>query len=99
MAQIDWSDQSEDDLQDIAKRISKDLSYYADVTIEKIYNAVERLRVFPFSGRIVPELGIETVREIIVGNYRVVYWILGERCEIVSVLHSKQDLPKKLLSE
>jgi plasmid stabilization system protein ParE len=43
----------------------------------------------------VPEVEYESRRELIVEIYRVVYQIQDERIEIVTVLHSRQDLRKK----
>ena len=43
-------------------------------------------------GRIVPEFGIENIREIIVGSYRVIYRIRDEDVQILTVHHGAQLL-------
>ena len=53
--QIAWSPQSLRDLRAIRDYIAKDSEQYADLTIARIFSAVERLLHFPQSGRIVPE--------------------------------------------
>ena len=70
--------------------------YYAEVTVSRIIASVERLKKFPSSGRTVPELRISSIREVLLGNYRIVYRLSTAHCEIVTVLHSRQDLLKHL---
>ena len=51
------------------------------------YPAVERLTDNPRSGRVVPELGDESIREVIHGNYRTVYRLRHDVVEIATVFH------------
>jgi|SRR5215472_1170360 len=74
---IAWSPQSLRDLDAIHEYIAKDSERYADLTVSRIFAAVERLPQFPHSGRIVPERHQSEIREIIVGRFRVVYRIRG----------------------
>jgi toxin ParE1/3/4 len=53
--------------------ISKDSKRYADRHIDKLISRVEQLHNNPNSGRVVPEFNIETTRELIEGNYRIIY--------------------------
>ena len=48
-------------------------------------DAVRRLAVFPSSGRAVPEVGRDDLREIILDGYRIVYQIRGDRIVVVTV--------------
>jgi len=75
--QIAWSPQSPRDLRAIRDYIAKDSEQYADLTIVRIFSAVERLLHSPQSGRIVPERDNPEIREIIVGRFRVVYRFSG----------------------
>ena len=75
--QIAWSPQSLRDLRAIRDYIAKDSEQYADLTIARIFSAVERLLHSPQSGRIVPERDNPEIREIIVGRFRVVYRFSG----------------------
>jgi len=54
---IVWSPQSLRDLDAIHEYIAKDSERYADLTVSRIFVAVERLLQFPHSGRMVPERG------------------------------------------
>lgn len=72
MIQLRWTDQAVDDLLQIRHYIERDSPRYGRLVVERIFEATERLEVFPRSGRIVPEFNLSDLREIIVGEYRVV---------------------------
>ena len=65
MKEIRWTRRAVEDVQAIRQFIAQDSIHYAELVTQRITVAVERLRVFPESGRIVPELQQPTVREII----------------------------------
>ena len=46
---------------------------------------VERLRMLPLSGHVVPQLGREDMRELLKGNYRVIYRAAEHRVEILTI--------------
>jgi toxin ParE1/3/4 len=54
---------------------------------------VERLKDNPHSGRVVPDLGNESIREVIHGNYRIVYRLQREVAEIATVFHGARLFP------
>lgn len=47
---------------------------------------------FPLIGRIVPEVGDETIRERFVYSYRLVYRVESRRILVVAVIHGKRLL-------
>jgi toxin ParE1/3/4 len=47
-------------------------------------------------GRVVPELDEPTVRELVVGSYRVIYEIDEETVYILGLIHGARDLPGAL---
>lgn len=56
--------------------------------------AVDRLREFPESGRVVPEQDDPAVREVIVGAYRVVHEVRPDgRVEVLTVFHAARWFP------
>ena len=83
MATIKWTPQSLGDIEAIADFIARDSDYYALMFTEKVFDTVERLKLFPESGRMVPELNRKKIREIIFGNYRIIYRIKEELVEIL----------------
>ena len=59
--------------------------------MQQILVAVSRLEAQPRSGRVVPEVGESSVREIIVRNYRIVYRLRGDAAEILTVFHAARS--------
>ncbi|MGH2586336.1 MAG: type II toxin-antitoxin system RelE/ParE family toxin [Dehalococcoidia bacterium] len=55
------------------------------------------LAIFPASGRIVPEIDQDNVREVIVGAYRVIYRLRGSEARIIMVHHAARLLDKREL--
>lgn len=94
MTEIIWSPASLADLESIRTYIARDSVRYADLVVSRIVAAVERLRTFPESGRIVPERDAPDTREIIVRPYRVVYRLSGDAVEIVTVFRASRLFPE-----
>ncbi len=90
MVKIIWSDLAIDDLKSIHEYISKDSSRYADEMIKRILKQVDQLENFPVSGRIVPEFNKDSIREIILGNYRIVYVADDQFVNISRIHHSSK---------
>jgi len=88
-----WSPQSLDDLESIRAFIAQDSPIYADLVVRRLVAAVERLRLFPNSGRIVPERNDPVIREILERPYRIVYRVLPGQVEIVMVFHASRLFP------
>lgn len=68
-----WTLRSREDLRNIAVFIARDNSAAALKFGDLIFQRVDSLQNFPELGRIVPERSQPTIREIVVGNYRIVY--------------------------
>ena len=92
MVKIVWTEIALEDLRDVHEYISKDSVRYADRFVEKIINRVTQLEHFPKSGRIVPEFDSDGIRELIEGNYRIVYKISPEQASIVRIHHAARRL-------
>lgn len=76
----------------LASFIAQDKPVAAIKWLEDLFERIELLQVLPESGRIVPEIGISSIREIIFGQYRVIYQLAGEQIMILTVRHGKQLL-------
>lgn len=50
-------------------------SNYASRIVNKIYDAIYDLQGSPYIGRYVPELSDKQYRELICGNYRIIYYV------------------------
>lgn len=98
MAKIRWTVGARRDLHEIINYIAEDSPAYAINFAERIILAVDRLEAFPKLGRIVPEYQDAGVRELIVGNYRIVYKLHGNHVGIAAIAHASRDLLRKLTS-
>jgi toxin ParE1/3/4 len=93
---VRWTDQAVDDLRAIREFIERDSPRYGRLVVERLFDATQRLESFPFSGRVVPELGRDDVREIVLGEYRIVYRLKGETAELITVFRSSRLFPTTL---
>ena len=93
MVKITWTDQSIDDIDIIAEFIAKDSLKYAKIQLQRFFDRVELLISHPNAGRIVPEVNDKTIRELILGNYRIIYKIVNNnQIDILTVHHSRRLL-------
>ncbi|MEM9217440.1 MAG: type II toxin-antitoxin system RelE/ParE family toxin [Cyanobacteria bacterium P01_F01_bin.150] len=92
MAQVRWSKQALEDLAAIGEFIARDSSSMAQSFVDRIFAAVERLEAFPNSGRVVPELKQNSIREIIFSSYRIVYSVDVDVVNILTVFHAAKLL-------
>lgn len=93
MVKLVWTELSTEDLKEIFDYIAIDSVRYASITVNKIYNRAQDIIDNPYVGRIVPEINIKVIREVISGNYRIVYKITNEfQVDILRVYHSARLL-------
>jgi toxin ParE1/3/4 len=92
MVKVIWTNFAIEDLKAIHEYISKDSKVYADRHIEKLISRADQLEINPQSGRVVPEFNKETLRELIEGNYRIIYQIRPDAIAVVRIHHSAKQL-------
>jgi len=99
MVRLKWTKQAINDLKGISNYISKDSQRYANKFVQRIYMKVEILIYQPDSGRMVDELGRKDVRQLLEGNYRIIYRkVNGTHIEILTIHHSAQRLKPLFIS-
>ncbi len=96
MTEVRWTDQAVEDLQSIRGFIERDSPRYGRLVAERLFEATSQIETFPHSGRIVPELGREDVRELIVGEYRLVYHLRADLAVLMTVFRSSRLFPQSL---
>lgn len=91
---IVFSSRAKTDLAEIVKFIAYDKPQAARKWAANIRQSVVKLSDFPKMGRTVPEYGDETIREIIKGQYRIVYKIddKNDTIVILTIYHAKRPL-------
>ena len=89
---ICWTRQSQEDLREVRGYISRDAPATASAFVRRLRESVNRLKEFPESGQVVPELGRQDIRELLRGNYRIIYRVSRDRIDILAVYHSARLL-------
>src|SRR5690242_21863610 len=99
--QIIWSRQARDDLQSIVLFIARDNAPVAESFGYRLMAKLDALAQFPQIGRVVPEENDETIREVILRPYRIIYKVLPEE-QIVAIARiwhgarGEPDIPSRL---
>ncbi len=89
---IYWTRQSQEDLREVRGYISRDAPATASAFVRRLRESVNRLKGFPESGQVVPELGRPDIRELLRGSYRIIYRVGHDRIDILAVYHSARLL-------
>lgn len=91
MVQVRWLKSTRDDLRQIYDFISQDSQRYATYQIQLIRKRTELLKSHPRIGRIVTEIDNPNIRELVEGNYRIIYRIVSEsRIDILMIHHGAE---------
>lgn len=90
---IVWSPLAIDRASEIAEYIAQDKPSAAEKWIYTIFAKVDQLSSSPEIGRIVPEIRNDQFRELIYGNYRIIYRIEKRQISILTIRHGNQILP------
>lgn len=93
MTEIRWTEQAVQDLRAIREFIERDSPRYGRLVAERLFEATARLEAFPDSGRTVGELGREDIREIIQGEYRIVYRREDQVVTLLTIFRSSRLFP------
>ena len=93
MTPVRRTDTARADLRSIHRTIALDSRTYARTMVGRIKRGVGRLRQFPQSGWRVEDWNRDDLREIVVGNYRVIYRLQKDAVLILTIIHGARRLP------
>jgi toxin ParE1/3/4 len=94
MVEVTLTDAAWEDLDEIAEFIAKDSPRYADECTTRLLERMGQLAEYPESGRMLPEFANPGIRELIEGNYRIVYSLMEKDVvTVVRVIHSARLFP------
>lgn len=88
-----WTEQAFIRLAEIQDYVAADSPGAAAQLLERLIELAEAVARFPASGRRLPELPRTSFREVIEGNYRIVYRVRGRVLEINTVFEGHRQLP------
>ena len=90
-----WTKNAAEHLRGIHAYIAQGSPLYAVRVIDRLTRASLRIGEFPLSGRTVPEIGKNQIREVVMDSYRIIYHIKSDRVEILAVIHGAQNIRLK----
>jgi toxin ParE1/3/4 len=95
-----WTRPARADLRSIHDYIARDSAIYAKKVAQEIRRKGDCLDATPRIGKVVRELADDTVRELSIYSYRIIYQIKGERVLVLALVHKRrnvkaQDIPRK----
>jgi plasmid stabilization system protein ParE len=89
-----WSPTAADAAQRIQERLAEFSPRAANDFTDRIDSRLSQLAEYPFSGRVVPEYGLPLIRELIEGDYRIIYETFPDRVEILTIKSGREELPR-----
>ena len=96
---IIWAPIALDRAEEAARYIARDRPAAAAKWIDGLFDAVSDLKTFPQKGRVVPEVRRTEVREVLYGQYRVIYRLEENRLFILTVRHQRRHFSESVLRE
>ena len=90
---VRWTEQAFARLTDIEDYVAADSPAAAQRLTARLVHRVNTLARTPNLGRRVPELPGSDLRELIEGNYRIVYRVRSPRVEILTVFEGHRPFP------
>jgi toxin ParE1/3/4 len=81
---------------EIKRYIAIDNPAAAKRWIERLKSRARNALDAPFAGRVVPEFCQENIRELIEGNYRIVYQVFDKHLIILTVFEGHQIFPSDI---
>lgn len=89
---VKWTRPALEDMEQIADYIAADSKFYAAAFVRDIREAARSLRQVARRGRVVPELSDPTIRELLIGNYRLLYQLRRAEVLVIALIHGARDL-------
>ena len=90
---VQWAPLAIERVAEIAAYIAEDNPSAAEKWVRDVFTRVGQLVQFPKSGRHLSETPRQDIRELIWGNYRIIYRIEACQVSILTVRHGRQILP------
>lgn len=87
-----WTEPAKADLRSIHDFIAHNSRHYAKKVTQEIREKTDILDKLPRMGKRVTEIDDETVKELSLYSYRIIYEIRNEDVFVLSVVHKRRDL-------
>lgn len=85
-----WSLRVRADLKAIHAYIAKDSPQNATAVAREFLARAEQIPATPHAGRVLPELGDPTIREVSVHSWRLIYQLRAEQVFVLTLVHKRR---------
>ncbi|OQY01054.1 MAG: plasmid stabilization protein [Desulfobacteraceae bacterium 4572_130] len=93
--EVHWTKTAIGHLDGIYCYIANDSVNYGKRVVDRLTKRSIQIANFPLSGRKVPEIEMDQIKEVIEGPYRIIYYIKSNQIDILAVIHGAQSFPWK----
>lgn len=90
---VHWTDTAISHLRSIHAYIKLSSPEYALRIVDRLTRRSQQIGNFPQSGRVVPEVELPQIREVLEGPFRIVYHIKPDQVDVIAVIHGSQQTP------
>ena len=100
--EVEVSPFAQDDLNEIIEYYFLYSQNYIETIISEFEENIMSLQQYPRSGRIAPELerqGITQYRELIQGNYRIIYKISKDKVTVLTVIDGRRNFEEIIIEK
>ena len=96
---IRWTEAAVADLEAISEYIALDSPAMVVAWIERLEKRALAAAEAPLAGRIVPELGREDIREVLLRSHRIVYRVVADGIEVLTVFEGHRSFRSDEIDE
>jgi len=89
---VHWTDTAQAHLDGIYQYIAQNSPEYAKAMVDRLTRRSEQIGSFPQSGRVVPEYQMDSIREVLEGSYRIIYYIKPDQIDVLAVIHAARNV-------
>jgi addiction module RelE/StbE family toxin len=94
-----WTETAKQDLLSIKRYIANDNPTAAKRWIMRLRERARNALHSPLAGRKVPEFSRDDIRELIEGNYRIVYQVFEDRLVVLTVFEGHRLFPEETVDD
>lgn len=87
---IYWTNEALTDVAEIREYLLNSVPEHAERIVESFFDRVQQVGDFPKMGRLYRQGELPQVREILVSNYRITYYVGLSQLDIMTVRHQAQ---------
>lgn len=88
---IYWTDDAIDHVTAIGEYLRLTSISHSEAIVNRFFDRARQLEDNPYLGPVYPKANLQKVRQLLVGNYRIIYYIGRSQIDILAVMHQRQQ--------